>query len=169
MGNKNNSFEQEGSSKEWFDQPDPTGLTDSGEIGLRFTCTQCGNCCTGPTGFVLFTDDEAGAMAEDLGITKEKFFKQYTRDTIVGRSLNENEVDGFGYDCVFLTREEKTGKTGCSIYKSRPEQCRTWPFWKSNLTGKRAWKGASSGCPGMDTGSLHKPGYIRVTRDRVDI
>lgn len=155
--------------QEWFDKPDPIGTTDTDEVGLRFTCTQCGNCCTGPTGFVLFTDIEASAMAADLKITKEEFYEQHTRDTLVGRSLDEIEVDGFGYDCVFLTRDEKTGKTGCSVYQSRPEQCRTWPFWKSNLVGKRAWKEESRGCPGMNQGELHTPEHIRITRDRVEI
>ena len=154
--------------QEWFDKPDPTGTTDSGETGLRFTCTQCGNCCTGPTGFVLFTDDEAQAMASDLKISKEDFYAKHTRDTLVGRSLNEIEADGFGYDCVFLTRDE-TGKTGCSVYGSRPEQCRTWPFWRSNLVGKRAWKEESRGCPGMNQGALHTPEHIRITRERVEI
>lgn len=155
--------------KEWFDKSDPTGSTDSGEVGLRFTCTQCGNCCTGPTGFVLFTDTEAQAMAKELGISKEIFYAMHTRDTLVGRSLNEILIEGFGYDCVFLTRDKKTGKTGCSVYGSRPEQCRTWPFWRSNLIGKRAWKEAADGCPGMNAGELHDPGYIRITRDRVEI
>lgn len=154
--------------QEWFDQPDPTGHTDSGENGLRFTCTQCGNCCTGPTGFVLFTDIEAGAMAKSLAISKAEFYELHTRDTIVGRSLNENKT-GYGYDCVFLTRDEKTGKTGCSVYKTRPEQCRTWPFWDSNLRRKRDWAQAARGCPGMNSGELHPPKHIRITRDRVEI
>jgi len=156
------------SNKEWFDKPDPTGNTDTAEVGLRFTCTQCGNCCTGPTGFVLFTGAEAEAMAEDVGISKDAFIEQYTRDTIVGRSLKEIEVDEHGFDCVFLTRDD-AGKTGCSIYRTRPEQCRTWPFWKSNLIGKRAWREASEDCPGMDAGELHPPKHIRITRDRVEI
>lgn len=155
-------------TKEWFDKPDPTGSTDSGEVGLRFTCTQCGNCCTGPTGFVLFTDEEAAAMAKDVGVSKDQFYEKYTRDTLVGRSLNETQTD-FGYDCVFLTRDDKTGKTGCSVYGSRPEQCRTWPFWDSNLRTKRDWARASKGCPGMDSGELHPPNHIRITRDRVEI
>ncbi|MBL4699112.1 MAG: YkgJ family cysteine cluster protein [Phycisphaerales bacterium] len=156
------------SKQEWFDKPDPTGTTDTGEAGLRFTCTQCGNCCTGPTGFVLFTDVEAQAMAKDLKISKKEFYANHTRETIVGRSLNEIEVDEYGYDCVFLTRDEQ-GKTGCSVYGARPEQCRTWPFWKSNLIGKRAWREESEGCPGMDQGELHSPAHIRLTRDRVEI
>lgn len=156
------------SKSEWFDQPDPTGSTDTGENGLRFTCTQCGSCCTGPTGFVLFTDAEAQSIAKEIKVSKDEFYEQYTRDTLAGRSLNEVEGE-YGYDCVFLSRDAQTGKTGCSVYQSRPQQCRTWPFWKSNLTGKRSWKRASSGCPGMDTGTLHDPAYIRLTRDRVEI
>ena len=31
--------------------------------GLRFGCTQCGNCCTGPPGAVWFTAEEGRAMA----------------------------------------------------------------------------------------------------------
>ncbi len=154
--------------QEWFDLPNPTGQTKTGEVGLRFTCTQCGNCCTGPTGFVLFTDIEAKGMARALGISTDAFYQTYTRDTIVGRSLTENKTS-FGYDCIFLTRDEKTGKTGCSVYTSRPEQCRTWPFWDSNLRTKRDWASASKGCPGMDTGELHPPKHIRLTRDRVEI
>ena len=153
--------------REWFDNPDPTGLTDSGEVGLRFSCTQCGNCCTGPTGFVLFTDKEAKAMAKDLGITSDEFYARYTRDTIVGRSLKETKTE-FGYDCVFLDRDEQ-GKALCSIYKSRPEQCKTWPFWRSNLESLEDWEYAGEGCPGLNTGSLHTTKHIRLTRDRVDI
>lgn len=154
--------------QEWFDQPDPTGRTDTGEVGLRFTCTQCGSCCTGPTGYVLFNDKEAGSMAKALGISKQEFLDEYSHDTILGRSLNENLTD-FGYDCIFLTRDAKTGRAGCSIYEARPEQCRTWPFWDSNLTSKRAWASASRKCPGMDTGTLYPPKHIRITRDRVEI
>lgn len=153
--------------QEWFDKPDPTGKTDTGEEGLRFTCTQCGSCCTGPTGFVIFTHEEAQAMAKDLKIPTEKFYEQYTRDTLVGRSLTEVQTS-FGYDCVFLDRDEN-GKALCNVYKSRPEQCRTWPFWGSNLTSKRAWASASKDCPGMDTGTLHTTEHIRITRDRIEI
>jgi len=153
--------------QEWFDEPDPTGLTDTGEVGLRFECTQCGKCCTGPTGFVLFTDTEAKAMAKDLGITTDEFYEKHTRETIVGRSLKET-VTKHGYDCVFLARDEN-GKALCNVYNSRPEQCRTWPFWRSNLESLEAWEEEAEDCPGMNEGPLHTTKHIRITRDRVDI
>ncbi len=152
---------------EWFDQPDPTGQTDTNEVGLRFECTQCGKCCTGPTGFVLFTDTEASAMAKDLNMTIADFMKTHTRKTIVGQSLKET-VTKHGYDCVFLFRDEH-GKALCKVYKNRPEQCQTWPFWRSNLESLEAWQEEAEDCPGMDEGPLHTPKHIRLTRDRVDI
>jgi len=150
--------------REWFDDP---ARTPTGERGLRFACTQCGNCCTGPTGFVHFTDDEARAMAQTLGITEDAFYESYTRDTPVGRSLTER-YGPRGYDCVFLRRDD-AGRALCSVYGARPEQCRTWPMWRSNLSSRRAWDGAAQGCPGMNTGVLHAPAAIRVTRERKDI
>jgi Fe-S-cluster containining protein len=152
---------------EWFDLPDPVG-TDTGEVGLRFACTLCGSCCTGPSGFVLFTDDEADAMASRLGLTRGEFLDRYTRDTVLGRSLDE-KPSAFGNDCVFLDREAIPGKAVCGLYEARPEQCRTWPFWKSNLESPRRWDRAARGCPGMNRGPLTPPDRIRLTRDRLDI
>lgn len=157
-----------GPSPEWFDAPDPTGLTGDTEPGLRFSCTMCGSCCTGPSGFVLFTDDEADAMAAKVGLGREAFLARYTRDTVLGRSLAE-KTSPFGQDCVFLDREAVPGKAVCGLYEARPMQCRTWPFWKSNLSSKRAWEQASRGCPGMNHGPLTEPDTIRLTRDRLEI
>jgi len=146
----------------WFAEPDPTGRTDSGEVGLRFECTQCGNCCTGPPGYVLFSEAEAGAMAAELGIGRGEFDRRYTRVEREGRSLTEVRTR-FGYDCVFLDRETEPGRALCRVYRSRPAQCRTWPFWKDNLKSPRHWASASRTCPGMNRGPLHGPQTIRLT------
>jgi len=153
---------------DWFDQPDPTGKTDTGERGLRFECTMCGNCCTGPSGFVLFTDEEADAMAAEIGVPRDRFIERYTRETSLGRSLAE-KPSAFGQDCIFLDRDTLPGKAVCGLYGARPTQCRTWPFWKSNLQTRRHWERASEGCPGMNQGPLTDPGTVRITRDRLHI
>ena len=149
---------------EWFDDP---RATPTHERGLRFSCTRCGNCCTGPSGFVHFTDDEAADMAGTLGISVDDFHERFTRDTPVGRSLTER-FGPHGYDCVFLRRDDE-GKALCAVYESRPGQCRSWPFWRSNLRSRRAWDDAARGCPGMDSGDMHAPATIRITRERVEI
>ncbi|MEM7756029.1 MAG: YkgJ family cysteine cluster protein [Planctomycetota bacterium] len=152
---------------DWFDRPDPTGKTDTGEVGLRFECTQCGNCCTGPPGYVHFTDDEARAMAGQLGLTVDRFYETYTRDTVLGRSLSEVETE-HGFDCVLLDRESVAGKALCRVYKARPAQCRTWPFWADNVRSREAWKRASRECPGMGRGPLYAPEVVRMTVSAAD-
>lgn len=134
--------------------------------GLRFSCTQCGNCCTGGEGAVWFTESEGRAMAEDLGMPHGEFLQAHAR-TIDGRwSLNESRTE-HGYDCVFLDRTTQPGKALCRVYRSRPVQCRTWPFWDENLTSRRAWDSARrrTPCPGMDTGQLIPIEQIRIQRD----
>lgn len=134
--------------------------------GLSFGCTQCGNCCTGPTGFVWFTDEEAQAIADDLGIKLEDFYDRYAERKFGRWSLGEVKR-GKLYDCVFLTWNEDHTKAGCSIYKSRPTQCRTWPFWPSNLKSKKAWDQSAQRCPGMKHGGTFVPSdQIRILRDR---
>jgi Fe-S-cluster containining protein len=133
--------------------------------GLRFECTQCGNCCTGPPGYVLFTEEEAEAMAVQLGVSLDAFYREYAH-RVGGRwSLRERPADG-GFDCVFLDRS-RPGRAVCSIYKARPAQCRTWPFWPENLASPRAWREARrrTPCPGMDAGSLVPVERIRIQRD----
>lgn len=143
---------------DWFDQPGQ-------ERGLRFECTMCGNCCTGPPGYVLLSDEEAGALAQRLGLDDDEFLERYTHHTPKGRSLTEHRTS-FGYDCVFLDRESVPGKAVCGVYEDRPSQCRTWPFWKSNLVSEDAWRAAARTCPGIGRGRLYSPEHIRITRDR---
>lgn len=146
-------------TREWFDH------AGDGTPGLRFECTQCGNCCSGPPGYVTFTDDEARGMAAALSIEPGEFIASYTEPTSKGRSLREVKNDR-GWDCVFLDRQSVPGKAICGIYDARPAQCRTWPFWNMNLTGRKSWERSTSMCPGMDTGRLYSPDEIRIIRDR---
>jgi Fe-S-cluster containining protein len=52
------------------------------------------------------------------------------------------------YDCVFW-------KDGCTVYDARPLQCKTFPFWQSNLDSAASWKSAAKDCPGIDCGRLY--------------
>lgn len=134
--------------------------------GLRFQCTQCGNCCTGPPGYIFFNEQEGKAMANELGVTEHTFFSQYARPVKGGWSLQERKTI-HGHDCIMLDRESTPGKAICSVYKSRPTQCRTWPFWPENLDTPRDWAVAkrATPCPGMDHGRLVPVDQIRIQRD----
>ncbi len=136
--------------------------------GLRFTCTQCGSCCSGPPGYVWFTDQEAAAMARHVGLSIEDFRGRYAQPYDGQWSLKDS-LTPHGYDCVFLQRDA-SGKATCSIYEVRPRQCRTWPFWTGNLRRRADWEHASARCPGMAVGlegqgTFYPLEQIRIIRD----
>ncbi len=119
--------------------------------GLRFECTQCGNCCTGPSGYVWFTDAEGEAIATRLGLSDAEFRRRFAKRSWGRWTLGEVKNGRGEYDCVFL-RRDAAGKALCSIYEDRPKQCRTWPFWPENLENPAAWIDAAQRCPGMADG-----------------
>ena len=116
--------------------------------GLSFECTLCGNCCTGAPGFVWFNEQEAKEMAACLGMEKPEFLRRYAHKKFGRWTLNEVKNEKGQYDCVFL-KELGGGQKGCELYKNRPTQCRTWPFWPENLRSKETWDKAARTCPGM--------------------
>ena len=105
-------------------------------------------------------------MADRLGVDKSTFYRKYARKLRGRWSLIERKTE-HGYDCIFLDRKSEPGKALCSIYRARPAQCRTWPFWPENLTTPQAWEDAKrqTPCPGMDRGRLVPVTQIRIMRD----
>ncbi|MFT3789164.1 MAG: YkgJ family cysteine cluster protein [Tepidisphaeraceae bacterium] len=136
--------------------------------GLSFTCTQCGNCCTGGPGYVWMSDDEVRILADHLKLSVEETVKKHCR-LINGRlSLKERKTPKGLYDCVFLIDLPTTDgsvKRGCGIYPVRPLQCRTWPFWDGNLETRESWQRAKRTCPGLDKGKPFTVEQIIALRD----
>ena len=140
--------------------------------GLSFECTQCGNCCTGPPGYVWFNDAEAAAMADYLGLEEREFRRRFARRKFHRWTLDEVRTPPGQYDCVFLRRDDQ-GKALCSVYPVRPQQCRTWPFWPENLHSLQDWHDAARRCPGMSQGlrgggRFYPVEQIRIIRDSQD-
>ena len=129
--------------------------------GLRFECSQCGDCCTGAPGFVWVSQAEIDAIAEEVGMASEQFEDTYVRKIGARRSLREFPNG----DCVFFDTENK----GCQIYGARPIQCRTWPFWDSNLKSEKAWKETCEECPGSGNGKVYSLEEIEVQRKQMRI
>ena len=100
--------------------------------GLRFECTQCGACCSGEPGYVWVDEVEIAAMADDMEMSVDAFEHKFVRNLGKDKSLVEYP-DG---DCILLDPETRK----CTVYETRPIQCRTWPFWDSTIKKKKAWK-----------------------------
>ena len=116
--------------------------------GLKFECSQCGDCCTGAPGFVWVNNAEIEALAGEVtGGDVEKFEADYVRRVGARKSLKELS-DGSCY--LFNTETRK-----CTVYGARPRQCKTWPFWDSNLSSEEAWKHTCQVCPGSGKGNIY--------------
>jgi Fe-S-cluster containining protein len=129
--------------------------------GLRFTCTQCGDCCSGEPGYVWVDQDEINAMAEVMGLDADAFEHRFVRQVGTDRSLVEYP-DG---DCILLDPETRR----CTVYAARPIQCRTWPFWDSNLKRKQDWKATCEVCPGAGAGRLYSIEEIERARKQKSV
>lgn len=108
--------------------------------GLRFECTQCGQCCTGAPGYTWVSEKEIETIAAHLQMEIAEFVRRYLKKVGDRWSLLEHPKT---YDCVFL-KDKK-----CQIYSIRPRQCRTFPWWAQNLKSPEAWERAGSRCEGI--------------------
>ncbi len=124
--------------------------------GLRFQCTQCGNCCKnhGEYSYVYLSKVELDAIPKFLGITKKEFLAQYCikePGSLVSLRMDQPA-------CPFLHADNR-----CAIYPVRPKQCATWPFWEHNLV-PQVWNGpVKECCPGIDKGQLYSADEITRT------
>ncbi len=126
--------------------------------GLQFECTQCGACCSGEEGYVWANDSEVREMANKLSMSQAEFRRKFVR-RVGGRDSLVEYPDG---DCILL--DPKTRH--CIVYGARPIQCRTWPFWNSNLTSNRSWDDMCEQCPGAGKGRLYTFEEIEVERKK---
>jgi Fe-S-cluster containining protein len=110
--------------------------------GLRFKCTECGQCCTGSPGYVWVSEQEMLSIANLLNITIDLFKRKYVRQRNNRYALVEKKSQN--NDCIFL-KDKK-----CTVYQARPSQCRTFPWWKENLTSKESWDLAAKSCEGIN-------------------
>ncbi len=111
--------------------------------GLKFKCTGCGKCCTGTSGYVFVSDKEVEELASFLKISVTDFKCKYTRFAYGKLALLEKKR-GEDYDCIFLKGKQ------CEVYPARPQQCRKYPWWESNLKSKKSWEETAGECEGID-------------------
>jgi Fe-S-cluster containining protein len=115
------------------------------DLGLRFECKRCGECCTGAPGVVRVVEADILRISRYIGMTATLLKSRFVYPYGTAYSLRE-EDDG---RCIFY------GKVGCVIYPVRPQQCSTYPFWFSNLRSEADWEKARQMCPGIGCGPIY--------------
>ncbi|MDA3940012.1 MAG: YkgJ family cysteine cluster protein [Spirochaetia bacterium] len=118
------------------------------ESGLKFECTQCSKCCRFDPGFVFLSYNDLDRLVKYFKMSENDFVKNYCRKIDMGEHTRLSLIEKSNYDCIFWSNG------GCEVYKSRPLQCRSYPFWKPFLLNKEAWELESKSCPGMNYGKL---------------
>ncbi len=117
--------------------------------GLHFSCTQCSNCCRHDPGYVFLSSADLHALSDYLGISCNTFESQYCVSVAMGGGFTLLSLkEDAHYDCVFWTED------GCAVYKARPKQCQTYPFWQTILEDLESWNREAQQCPGIGTGRL---------------
>jgi Fe-S-cluster containining protein len=110
---------------------------------------------------VWVNKEEISALAAAVGMEIKAFEQRYVREVGVRKSLREY-ANG---DCVFFDSQTRR----CRVYAARPRQCRTWPFWDSNLRSPEAWAQTCQVCPGSGTGRLYQLEAIEAQRAAIRI
>lgn len=91
-----------------------------------------------------------------MEMSVDAFEHQFVRKVGSEKSLKEYP-DG---DCILLDPDSRK----CMAYKGRPIQCRTWPFWDSNLESATTWAETCKECPGAGVGNVYTFEQIETRR-----
>lgn len=113
---------------------------------LRFRCTACGKCCT-REGVVNVNEQEVLEMSRELGLDWREFGRRHLRFDRDARQLYLKDRGGGGSRCTFLGDDNK-----CEVYRARPTQCRTYPWWPAVVESEAAWEREAEFCEGIGNG-----------------
>jgi len=105
-----------------------------------FSCRQCGTCCQGHGG-IFIHPEQAGTVAEFLGLPVEEFVREYT---FPKHGLLAFKVDAEEY-CVMHDYQTH----GCLIHPVKPVMCRDWPFFPAPLKYPEEFEVIKRSCPGL--------------------
>ena len=124
------------------------------ENGIKFKCQGSSNCCVsrGNIGFVFLSKRDLSRISKFFDISLKTFKKNYCQTSNGFFHLKEIRKNG---ECIFLEKKR------CSIYKARPTQCRTWPFWPENMNTKTWNNEVLNFCPGIGHGTI-------IKKERID-
>jgi Fe-S-cluster containining protein len=124
--------------------------------GLYFSCTRCSSCCRHESGFVFLSAQDVKLLAAARQMEYTGFVETYCRWVPAETGMEQLSLkEKSNFDCIFW-------KEGCTVYSSRPLQCRTFPFWPAILYSPGSWEQVKTGCPGAGQGAFHGRGEIEA-------
>ena len=120
---------------------------------MRFQCQGSSNCCIsrGSYGFVYLSKKDILRLSKYTDLSIKDFIKLYCEKTYGFVHFKERRKNS---ECQFLEKKR------CSIYKARPTQCRSWPFWSENMKTKIWNEEIQSFCPGIGKGKIIQQSQI---------
>jgi Fe-S-cluster containining protein len=121
--------------------------------GLRFSCTRCSACCRYESGYVFLSGEDLDSLAVALSMPHGDLIKTWCRWVPLGGMEYLSLKEKLNDDCIFWN-------DGCTVYRNRPLQCRTYPFWDTIMASAAAWTSAGQECPGLGHGELHSMARI---------
>lgn len=119
------------------------------EKGLKFECRRCSYCCGNGPGFVYLSKADLERFCAHFEMQPIAFVEKYCRWVTYyeGKTVLAL-IETKKLECVLWNN-------GCTAYKGRPVQCRTWPFWDWMVKEKADWDECAKDCPGMNSGPVH--------------
>jgi Fe-S-cluster containining protein len=129
-------------------------MDDFPKQSLKFDCVRCGNCCRLEAGDLFLSATDLRRLSEYLELSDEEFFLEYCEIVDLGLAKRVSLIAEDSGACVFL------GENGCEVYEQRPLQCRTFPFWATNLMDESSYCALSESCPGVNQGKAWSPQEI---------
>lgn len=95
---------------------------------------------------MFLTASDLRRLSSFLGISDQDFFQSYCEVVDLHLAKRVSLVAQKGGACVFHAAD------GCEVYARRPLQCRTYPFWVTNVSDRRSWNRVKRKCPGVNRG-----------------
>ena len=123
--------------------------------GLHFECQKCSACCRYEPGYVFLSIVDLIKLTDFFNTSREEIIKKYCRIIDTGYSKRISLIEKNNFDCVFWSGG------GCDIYKIRPFQCQSYPFWENHLRSREDWDGLKSTCPGVGKGRIYSKEEIQ--------
>jgi Fe-S-cluster containining protein len=133
--------------------------------GVRFGCTQCGQCCTGLRHPIPLLIRDVERLASHLGLSPQTFVDRHCTHIVDrvrdGRTTTEIPTMALTVPasgrCTFLAADGT-----CGVHEAKPTLCRLSPFVASVAEGEAAaWREIVRTCPGIGRGPRYSPARIR--------